>query len=283
MSLSQPSPAKRARIDEDSESSAPTRSDVWHSDGSVVLQASNKQFRVHWGVLTMHSSVFKDLYSVPQPDLPGPMVDGCPVVELHDDPEPLAHFLRALYNPALFSQKTLSFDVLAALIRLGRKYDCQELRKASVERLISEFPTTASAYEAFREQDLVSPLSLTSSSTTLYDAIQLLKEQHLLSALPVAYFCSHITTRRPRLAQMRIVSGLFSRPREGWPMRDSGAAAYIPRMFAADLFAKKFAHCPECAEEVRDSVSAGRERAWNDLPSMFGLPSWEELQASDEI
>ncbi|KAJ6519013.1 hypothetical protein C8R45DRAFT_1204281 [Mycena sanguinolenta] len=45
-----------------------TRSiDRWFNDGSVVLQAGNTQFRVHWGVLAPHSSVFRDMRGRPKP------------------------------------------------------------------------------------------------------------------------------------------------------------------------------------------------------------------------
>ncbi|KAF8208156.1 hypothetical protein K438DRAFT_1468773, partial [Mycena galopus ATCC 62051] len=60
-------------------------SETWRRDGNVVLQAANIQFRVHWSVLAQHSSVFRDIEELPQPP-DQPTVDGCPVVELYDDP-----------------------------------------------------------------------------------------------------------------------------------------------------------------------------------------------------
>ncbi|KAJ7307096.1 hypothetical protein DFH08DRAFT_901219 [Mycena albidolilacea] len=56
-------PAKRQRTGD----KPITRSKMWHRDGSVVLQAGNTQFRVHWGVLALHSSVFHDMEERPQP------------------------------------------------------------------------------------------------------------------------------------------------------------------------------------------------------------------------
>jgi hypothetical protein len=87
-------PAKRQRTDEDEPI---TRSDIWYEDGSVVLQARNTQFRVHWSVLAQHSSFFRDMQKLPQPP-DQPNADGCPIVELQDDVADVEHLLRALYS-----------------------------------------------------------------------------------------------------------------------------------------------------------------------------------------
>jgi hypothetical protein len=83
------------------------RSDIWYKDGSVVLQADGIQFRVHWGVLSEHSSFFRDLENLPQPP-DQPSVDGCPVVELLDTFFDVKYLLKALYTPYAF--KLFGFD-----------------------------------------------------------------------------------------------------------------------------------------------------------------------------
>jgi hypothetical protein len=75
-----------------------TRSEIWYLDGSVVLQAQNTQFRVHWGVLAQQSSFFRDIQGLPQP-ADQPSVDGCPVIQLQDDVADVENLLKALYNP----------------------------------------------------------------------------------------------------------------------------------------------------------------------------------------
>jgi hypothetical protein len=77
-----------------------TRSDIWYQDGSVVLQAQDTQFRVHWGNLCQHSSFFREMQGLPQPpDLPS--VDGCPIIELQDAVLDVEHLLKVLYNPCV--------------------------------------------------------------------------------------------------------------------------------------------------------------------------------------
>lgn len=128
---------------------APIRhSEFWFLDGSVVLLARNVLFRVHKTFLARHSSVFRDMFSLPQPQSPGPppsstssqsnltvdhcsgkctcssapvnnnsssphhedtqpdlttldgeaILDGCPVVCLHDSPDDVESLLYALYD-----------------------------------------------------------------------------------------------------------------------------------------------------------------------------------------
>jgi hypothetical protein len=105
-------PAKRQRTEDE----PITRSQIWNSDGSVVLQAANTQFRVHWSVLARNSSVFRDMQGVPQPaDQPG--VEGCPIVELSDDTDDVGYLLMALYIPSVclaFWWRVLTFPLTVA-------------------------------------------------------------------------------------------------------------------------------------------------------------------------
>lgn len=76
----------------------------WASDGNVVIVADRTAaFRVHRGVLARHSSVFKDLFELPQkqssesPD-EDDKLDGCPVVHVTDSPADFAYLLKLLYD-----------------------------------------------------------------------------------------------------------------------------------------------------------------------------------------
>ena len=75
-----------------------TRSDIWLDDGSVVIQAGFTQFRVHRTMLSRHSTIFKDMFSVAQPGDLDPSIEGCPLVHLSDSPEDIRHILSALYD-----------------------------------------------------------------------------------------------------------------------------------------------------------------------------------------
>ncbi|KAJ7502969.1 hypothetical protein B0H11DRAFT_2274387 [Mycena galericulata] len=171
------------------------RSDIWHSDGSVVLQAGDTQFRVHWSILALNSSFFRSLQGLPQP--PGQAsIDGCPLILLSDSFSDVEHLLRALYTPALFSQKALPFPYIASFVRLGRKYDFKELLDIAVERLVFENPTDVDEYEALLKPFKASPADDWKFQTTRivhypgihHDILTLARENDLLTVLPCAYF-----------------------------------------------------------------------------------------------
>ncbi|KAJ7496923.1 hypothetical protein FB451DRAFT_1386270 [Mycena latifolia] len=186
-------PPKRQRTED-----APvTRSDIWYQDGSVVLQAENTQFRVHWSILSQSSSFFRGLQGLPQPP-DQPSVDGCPIVELPDRLADLEILLRALYIP---STKALPFSVIAALIRLGRKYEFRDLLGLAAERLTYENPSTFDKYMALvkSQPGVYKPTRIEAYNGIDYDVITLARENNILSVLPSAYHRALITSDRAQL------------------------------------------------------------------------------------
>jgi len=184
-------PAKRPRTENTPitrENGSITRSDIWYKDGSVVLQAHHTQFRVHWGVLSQHSSFFREMEDLPQPPSQ-PSVDGCAVIDLPDDVADVEHLLRALYNLKIVFQPVLSLPIVAALIRLGRKYDFRDLLDSAVERITFENPKTLDEYDVLLNAGgKYAPKRLLLYPGILFDIIILAREQNILSALPVAYY-----------------------------------------------------------------------------------------------
>lgn len=73
------------------------RSEIWFEDGNVVLEAERKQFKVHRGMLARSSSIFRDMFTVPQPQNPEEAsVDGCVIIRLPDSAEDVEIVLQAL-------------------------------------------------------------------------------------------------------------------------------------------------------------------------------------------
>ncbi|KAK7023068.1 BTB domain-containing protein [Favolaschia claudopus] len=165
-----------------------TRSEIWHTDGSVILQSNCTQFRVHWSVLAMHSGFFNGMLGLPQPP-DQPNVDGCPIIELCDDSEEdVACLLRALYDPLFFVQKTLPMQHIASILRLSRKYEFRGVLETVAERLTHENPTTLAAYDALKTGNSYSPTRIVNYHGLLYDTINVAGENKLLSILPCAYY-----------------------------------------------------------------------------------------------
>ncbi|KAJ7712649.1 hypothetical protein B0H14DRAFT_3018137 [Mycena olivaceomarginata] len=161
------------------------RSEIWYHDGSVVLQAQNTQFRVHWGVLSQHSVFFRNMHRLPQPDPSEQLsVDGCPVIELQDTVKDVKCLLSALYNPTIFNEKGIPFQYVASFVRLGRKYDFKALFDIAVERLAFKNPTTLEEYKTVDH----STTWIVHYAGIDYNMLTLARENNLLAILPCAYY-----------------------------------------------------------------------------------------------
>ncbi|KAJ7645667.1 hypothetical protein DFH06DRAFT_1476892 [Mycena polygramma] len=162
------------------------RSKIWYDDGSVILQAESTQCRVHWTVLAQSSPFFANLRGLPQPP-DEPRVEGCPVVRLSDSSEDVEHLLQTLYDPLFDSAEQLTFPVVAAIVRLGRKYDFDRLLTAAVARLTATFPRTLTE----RGSNRYSPAPgrrIVYDPALLFDTINLAIRNGLPALLPTLYF-----------------------------------------------------------------------------------------------
>ena len=70
--------------------------EFWYEDGNVILVAGNVKFRVFKGILAHHSPVFKDMFTLPQPDAAPSENVACPIVDLTDSLSDLRHILRLI-------------------------------------------------------------------------------------------------------------------------------------------------------------------------------------------
>ena len=95
-----------------------TKSDLWFADGNIVLAAEDTAFRVFSGFLTQSSGVLRSMFTFPKP-LPAEMemLDGVPLVHMHDSAVDLAHFLRAIYDRCVaYMRRIRAFAELVVLI-----------------------------------------------------------------------------------------------------------------------------------------------------------------------
>lgn len=116
----QPAP-KRKRTDggdgETQLTTNPLRSEIWFEDGNVVLQATGTQFKVHRGILSQSSPVFKAMFLLPQPpSFDGDMIEGCPIVHLSDSAE-VEYALGALFQRKCVRQDILIEQILMPFLR----------------------------------------------------------------------------------------------------------------------------------------------------------------------
>ncbi|KAJ7637508.1 hypothetical protein B0H17DRAFT_1339515 [Mycena rosella] len=177
-----PSTAKRKRIDS-SESGPPIRSKIWMSYGDIILQAESTQFRVNRDILANQSSVFRDMFSLPQP--PGEdTVEGCLIVELSDSAKDVELLLTALYDP-YHNKSKQSIDMVACMLRLGRKYDISSLKNDAISRMHRGFPTTLDAFDKCISSQSSAPFGgIQSTPGLLIDLLNLAYENGVHTSIP---------------------------------------------------------------------------------------------------
>ncbi|CAK5271756.1 unnamed protein product [Mycena citricolor] len=149
---------------------------LWLPDGDIVLRVEGCGMRVHRRILRC-SSVFGDMFSLPQPShLDVEQVDGCASVTLAGDK---VHdwdvALKWLYEKDAFLAQIVTFDTIAGALRLGTKYDMEELRGWAIAQLLLRWPED------------VAEMRLTSLPHAA-EAIALARECSVARILPAAFY-----------------------------------------------------------------------------------------------
>ncbi|KAM5544921.1 hypothetical protein V8D89_001819 [Ganoderma adspersum] len=173
-------------------------SEVWFEDGNIIVIAQTTAFRFHKSVVSIHCSVFRDLFSIPRPSLPGEEVDetfdgGCPVVRVSDTSYDFRELIRAIYSGVsyLHPEQVVTFPVLAALARLSHKYQLDQLLAAVIHRMKGTFTTQLDVWEQSGRFCWISALRL--DSTYTIEALNLFRLLDRPEMIPVALYecCQH--------------------------------------------------------------------------------------------
>ncbi|KAJ3522952.1 hypothetical protein NM688_g8800 [Phlebia brevispora] len=123
---------------------------LWYTDGNLAVLAEDTHFRLHEGILALHSDVFRDMLMLPRVDLLETL-DGCPVVRLTDRASDLAVFFTALYGAGKRSwynpKVSVTFSEVRVILTLGMKYQVQHLVDEALFRLRKCFPASLSEWD----------------------------------------------------------------------------------------------------------------------------------------
>ncbi|KAL1938157.1 hypothetical protein VTO73DRAFT_11986 [Trametes versicolor] len=135
--------------------------EFWCSDGNIILVAGDVEFRVYKGILSEHSPVFRDMFSLPQPPVAASATsssadDTCPVVHLADSSEDVRHVLRAYMprgDPSVFfpTAPTYSYEMISAAIRLGHKYEMSALLDRALSYLKKYYTNDFATWESYTD------------------------------------------------------------------------------------------------------------------------------------
>ena len=189
---------------------------LYFDDGNIVIAASDLRFRVHTGILGHHSEVFKDMFSIPQPE-ESEMYDGCPEMVLYDAPEAVETLLEHMYSAGDRSvvsiQRTsrtallttisisvhrswydrrvpVSFTEAWSRFMLGDKYQVKTACAEALWRIRQAFPGKLEDYDRLEQESkdgMIKPLYDFMMCDSIA-VVQLARTHHIPDIAPLAYY-----------------------------------------------------------------------------------------------
>ncbi|KAJ7895572.1 hypothetical protein B0H14DRAFT_2680869 [Mycena olivaceomarginata] len=294
--------------------------DLWFFDGSLVIKAGQKVFRVYKAQLAARSTVFAAMNASETLQNQGD--------EFIDGADDVYVFLRAIFDSSYFMpfpEPAFLEDILA-ILRLSHKYDVGYLHRRALQHLSTEF-YSASVEEYLEYEKKTSHLKYRSNDVdkVSYDfaVINAAREVGALWFLPMAYYdaCrrgferllsalargpneSHVRTFLSGYhylceATLRAALGCLSGPADLCPQPNICKQLHDrwrfivfepPTSMPLDLLAQMEKHISPtgllphrfCVPCYESVNCKGFRDCWNDLPSYFGLPGWPELNAMKE-
>ncbi|KZP19272.1 hypothetical protein FIBSPDRAFT_1045635 [Athelia psychrophila] len=294
--------------------------ELWFDDGSVILVAEATSFRVHRSILCKHSSVFSDIFGIPQPTNGGPdTFEGCPVIRMHDSAHEFTQLLKACYDPFFPQDKnTISFHYALSILRLSTKYHMPKFRSRSLDELKKHFPSESLSALDKQCKNWNTVAQIT--NIDIIHAIKIAREADAFELLPCAFarlcnvsiksaFVVDASTFLEREDLERLAIGrdnmriaaedqLFGFILAGQVSDGCTQPAVCNDVMATSAFSIRSlvrrcpfslnikadftssALCLACRAQYRITNSHAREVAWNSLPKYFDLGSWQELKRS---
>ncbi|KAK7038559.1 BTB domain-containing protein [Favolaschia claudopus] len=246
-------------------------------------------------------------------------IEGCPVVKLHDREKDFTRFLKALLHHGSYKTTAVAnFAELSSVLRLSDKYDVPVLRESLTSMLQDIYPssldkwlkrndTIPPGYQV-RDADNVLALNLARKlniRSILPGVMYLTSQRHGLGVLYATRSgkIEHPDDRRhyvlaiPELiiARRRVWTQYLVHDEDGieaCETEEGECDAERIRWLSLDLPReddidplhdeipwKDFAVCPPCLELAQTEYTKARQQLWDDLPSIFGLGTWDELLA----
>ncbi|KAJ7652415.1 hypothetical protein DFH06DRAFT_1299631 [Mycena polygramma] len=295
---------------------------LWFPNDSVVLQAGESVFRVPKSILGARSSVFQAMFEFPQPAASDgdvtdvdEVMDGSPVVCLHDDPTEVEAFLRAIFDSSYLMPPPaeIGFQQVLGILRLSHKYDVGYLHKRALCHLETVYPTGLIAGVGEVESDA---LDYQCRSPVLdLVAIPVLHEVGASWLLPYAYYS--LATYSPKklfstgawdqlpssmqqtcllaqAIQLKASNSIFdaldqsstcaspdgcdlNKYRNLCPREHSTSMGDPLYEPGFDVYALQSEVCYTCSSQIQARFDAARRSFWNQLPANCGMEGWQTL------
>ncbi|KAJ3808681.1 hypothetical protein EV368DRAFT_84280 [Lentinula lateritia] len=294
-------------------------SDLWFSDGNLILETESSLFKVYSGLLARKSSVFRDMFTFPQPN----DHKDVPTVRLYDSTEELTWFLKAILDPEFFEPppSTTDLSIVGAILRLSSKYDVQFLRRRALLHVQTTYPSTLRAWKRRDTHRSIPPID-----NSPFAILPLVREFELDWALPAVLYClcsynvsqiidgvtfrtRHLTLNEDdkrkvlvgRAELVHLQTNLSFRCLRSTPHTDCSSPAdcveqlrkwlnHASSWNIADPLdyldenwdALEGDLCLACFTQSKLDTEATQREIWAKLPLIFELPSWSELKDLEE-
>ncbi|KAF9785069.1 hypothetical protein BJ322DRAFT_1123953 [Thelephora terrestris] len=182
-------------------------------DADIVLRASRcdtpREFRVHKIILSLASPVFKDMFSIPQPDSSTTLAESAiPIIDVDDTPSDLELLLRMIYPFGFPPMPTL--DAISCAFILLDKYEMQSGLLQTLKSLLvsPEFLkndpirvySIACRWKLQEEADLAAPL------TSSFDVVICVREEDVQWMTSVEYHRILTLEKQRQLKSQRVIS-----------------------------------------------------------------------------
>ncbi|KLO05403.1 hypothetical protein SCHPADRAFT_946936 [Schizopora paradoxa] len=136
---------------------------LWFAGGDIILSTNTYLFKVHKDVLSLQSSVFRDMFELDEDEYIGrrarmgqELYEGLPLVALAGDKgEDVAHLLRAAYYREYYDRDDdqTSLETIAALLALSSKYDFEHIRNDVIKQISRNYPNSLTTFDEIDLED----------------------------------------------------------------------------------------------------------------------------------
>ncbi|KAJ7666746.1 hypothetical protein DFH06DRAFT_1184667 [Mycena polygramma] len=284
--------------------------ELWFEDDSLILRAEDSIFRISKGILMARSPVFKAMIGLSHSGQES--MYGCPMIQLHHSAAEVTSFLFFMPPPA-----KASFEVVIGVLRLAHEYDVKYLLRRALVHFEAFFPSTLDGdctYDQGCDSESALSCNLVALRIALevgavwnlpsimYECCTFSLAEILDNAnrrdLPKdderTLILSH--QNQAKLGMSLVTSFLYAQPSgrckfaakcnlgklvwlgkvEAW--RKEGRDS-VPLEFwdESDWAQMDGDFCEGCLASFQESYARGRVALWEALPSVFGLPGWEDL------
>ncbi|KAJ6573171.1 hypothetical protein DFH09DRAFT_1152450 [Mycena vulgaris] len=269
--------------------------ELWFSNDTLVIRAEKKLFRVSRSLLAARSTVFQDMGAFPQPASDeSELIDGSPVVTLHDSAADVEALLKAIFDSSYFMPppEVVQLDAVLGILRLSHKYDIRYLHRRALNHLSCQyFATSVEEYRSTRSDSIsvrgnvtLAVLSIIKAATELgapQDIVQrcllsytdfVLGSAAVFHSISVSAGCE--SSPACNSARLRILLIFFDTAADEklglLPLEIFGEASW-------DAIRRSL--CGACYTLSKEKRRKSLEAFWERLPGIYGLPGWPELRA----